>query len=515
MTDGGRFNRWKRDPVSFVKEALVDPETGKPFELYPAQVRFLHEALTPLPDGRLAFPELLYSCPKKSGKTALAAMATIYVIVCLGGPYAEAYCVANDFEQAQGRVFQAITRIVEASPMLRDSAKITGNKITFPSTGATITAIASDYAGAAGANPTITVFDELWGYTSERSTRLWDEMIPVPTRKVSIRLTTTYAGFESESELLEGLYKRGLQGEEIESSLYRQPSLLMFWSHEPVAPWQTPEWIEQMRRQLRPNAFLRMIENRWVTNESNFIDLNLWDACVDPGVRPMVADPNLSVWIGVDASVKRDSTAIVAVAWEEEAKRARLVWHRIFQPTKNDPVDFERDVENTLLELNQRFAIRQVSYDPYQLQASAQRLRGAGVPMVEFPQSIPNLTEASTNLFELIKGRNIALYRDPDMRVAISRTVSVETARGIRIAKGKASHKIDVIAALSFAALGAAQQGSRRFTTTCEEIDDFLFNDKLLPRSERRRREIMDGRPFGAPQSAGFEVIKEGEIADD
>ena len=231
-------------------------------------------------------------------------------------------------------------------------------------------------------------------------------MIPVPTRKVGARLTTTYAGFESESELLEGLYKRGLQGEEIESALYRQPSLLMFWSHEPVAPWQTPEWIEQMRGQLRPNAFLRMIENRWVTNESNFIDLNLWDACVDPGVRPIVAAPNLPVWVGVDASVKRDSTAIVVVAWEEDAKRARLVWHRIFQPTKNDPVDFERYVENTLLELNQRFVVRQVSYDPYQSQASAQRLRGARVPMVEFPQTVPNLTEASTNLYELVKGRN-------------------------------------------------------------------------------------------------------------
>jgi hypothetical protein len=36
-------------------------------------------------------------------------------------------------------------------------------------------------------------------------------MVPVPTRKVSARLTTTYAGFEGESQLLEGLYKRGKQ----------------------------------------------------------------------------------------------------------------------------------------------------------------------------------------------------------------------------------------------------------------------------------------------------------------
>jgi hypothetical protein len=94
---------------------------------------------------------------------------------------------------------------------LRRAARATASRIDFPETGASITAIASDYAGAAGANPTISTFDELWGYTSERSDRLWDEMVPPPTRKIACRLTTTYAGFSDESELLEGLYKRGLR----------------------------------------------------------------------------------------------------------------------------------------------------------------------------------------------------------------------------------------------------------------------------------------------------------------
>src|SRR5215475_4551200 len=82
-------------------------------------------------------------------------------------------------------------------------------RIEFPATGAAISAIASDYAGAAGANPTISCFDELWGYTSERSRRLWDEMIPSPARKISCRFTSTYAGFEGESTLLEELHGRG------------------------------------------------------------------------------------------------------------------------------------------------------------------------------------------------------------------------------------------------------------------------------------------------------------------
>ena len=103
----------------------------------------------------------------------------LYIVLRLGGLYAEGYCIANDFEQAQGRVFQQVVRIIKASPLLSGAATITANKVTF-ATGATITALASDYAGAAGANPTIICFDELWAYTSERARRLWDEMIPVP-----------------------------------------------------------------------------------------------------------------------------------------------------------------------------------------------------------------------------------------------------------------------------------------------------------------------------------------------
>ena len=78
-------------------------------------------------------PELVYSCPKKSGKTATAAFVVLYVVVVLGGKCAEGYALANDLEQSTGRVFQAIARIVQASPLLRDAAKVTGTRADFVS----------------------------------------------------------------------------------------------------------------------------------------------------------------------------------------------------------------------------------------------------------------------------------------------------------------------------------------------------------------------------------------------
>jgi phage terminase large subunit-like protein len=88
---------------------------------------------------------------------------------------------------------------------------------------------------------------------------------------------------------------------------------LLFWSHEPVAPWQTERWLNDMRRSLRPNQFLRMIENRFVTSESSFIALADWDSCIEPNMHPVIDDKELPVFIGVDASHKHDHTAIIVV----------------------------------------------------------------------------------------------------------------------------------------------------------------------------------------------------------
>ena len=52
-----------------------------------------------------------------------------------------AYCLANDFEQAQGRVFTAIRQICESSPLLMREANITQSRISFPQTGAVFQAL--------------------------------------------------------------------------------------------------------------------------------------------------------------------------------------------------------------------------------------------------------------------------------------------------------------------------------------------------------------------------------------
>jgi phage terminase large subunit-like protein len=491
--DPASIARWRKRPWEFVEETFTDPESGKPYVLLPAELEFMRHAFKLGDDGRLLYPLQCYAAPKKSGKSAFGGMMVLVTALLHGGRSPEVIVCANDFEQSVGRTFEAVRKIVECSPWLRRQARITSDRITFPSIGASILAIPSDYASAAGSNQNLATFDELWGFVSERARRLWDEMVPPPTRKIAYRLVTTHAGFEGESVLLEELYKRGMSLPEVAPSLRAGDGMLFAWHTEPVAPWQTEAWVEQMRRDLRPNQFLRMVRNQWVTTEASFVELSAWDACVDDELTPVVADRALPVWVGVDASIRRDATAIVAVAFDKPSRKVRLVNHRIFQPSARDPIDFEEMVEETLLDWHKRYRVRQVLADPYQMVGSLQRLARSGLPVEEYPQTVGRLTEMSQNLFELVKGRNLVVYRDEEVRLAVSRCVAVESARGWRIAKSLVSHKIDVVIALAMAALACVQgQGTSTYDSTLAWVDGVTSGQTESERNaEWRRRRFV------------------------
>jgi phage terminase large subunit-like protein len=505
------LRRWRQRPVSFVEQVLCDPETGRPFVLLPAERDFLSYAFKLDVNGRLLFTELLYSAPKKSGKTTLAAIVVLVVVLLYGGRYGEAISAANDYEQAVSRVVQQIKRIIECSPLLKHEAKITQDRITIGR--AVILGIPSDYASAAGSNHNIAVFDELWAFQSERARRLFDELVPPPTKQIACRLTVTYAGWRGESVLLEELYQRGLAQPVVAPNLHAGDGILMFWAHEPVAPWQDARWLDEMRRSLRVNQYLRMIENRFVDNTGTFIELAAWDACINPVIGHTLTNPVLPIWVGCDASVKHDQTAIVAVTFDARAQQVRLVTHRIFQPSPTQPLDFEATIETFIRDLAKRFRLRRCLYDPYQMQASAQRLVRDGIAMQEFPQSLPNLTSASQNLYDLILSRSLCAYPDAAFRLAVSRCVAVESPRGWRIAKERQVHKIDVIIALAMASYAAiqSQTDDDQFSYSMDAFDP-NFRDLDEPGRDQRPPDDASRQAQRADAAALWTAIFNGSL---
>jgi phage terminase large subunit-like protein len=447
--------RWRQSPIEFIETVLFDPETGRPFKLLPAERAFLEHAFKIGDNGRLLYNEWLYSCPKKSGKTTFEAIIELTMTLLFGGAFPESYVLANSQEQGKGRCFEICCRIVNASPLLKDEAVITADKITFPAFNAVIYVVPCDAGSAAGTNAVCAGFDELWAYTSEAARRLWDELTPPPTRKIACRVTVTYAGFEGESVLLEELYRRGKQQPLIGAELHGGAGMLMAWHTKPVAPWQDEAWLQSMRRE-RASAYQRQVLNEFASSSSQFIDMDLWRRCIDPNLVPILIDKTLPVLLGIDASTKHDATALCAVTLQHDGK-VRLVNHKIFVPTSREPINFEV-VEASVRDWCSRYRVTKVLYDPHQMVSTAQRLQKLGVPMKEYVQTQGSLTLITVNLFELIRAGNLVVYPDDQISQAVSQAVVKESANGLRLAKEKASHRIDILVALAMAAYQAVQQ---------------------------------------------------------
>jgi phage terminase large subunit-like protein len=455
--------RYEHDPVAFIDDFIRVNERGQPFHLFDHQREILRAAFVFDDEGRLPWDTLVYSTRKKGGKTTINAGLTAWWAFTAEAPN-ELFVLANDQEQAQSRVFSAAARLITRNHQLASSATVEAKRIVL-SNDSEIRALASEYAGAAGSNHGLTSWDELWAYSSESARRLWEELTPVPTRVNSIRIVTTYAGFENESDLLRGLYLDGIgpdehpdgRGERIHPTLplwlNRAARLLVYWDDEARMPWQTPAYDDAQRRSLRPNAFLRLHRNEWTASESVFITPELWDGATDGAHHPLPPSTQRTLVVGLDLAVKHDTAAAVAVGWDDD-QRLLLARHRLWKPSPGAPLDFNA-VEEYLRALCAHYHVLRIVVDPYQAASLIQRLAAEGLSIQEFPQTPANLTRAGQALYDALTQRAITLYADAELRQQALNTVAIESERGFRIAKHTAARKIDAIVALAMACAAA------------------------------------------------------------
>jgi len=447
------LDKFARDPVGFVDRHVKLNEKGRPWRLSAYQRRVLKLAFAWSPAGALQMRTLLWGEPKKSGKTLLAAALLLWWGFVT--PDAEIIVAANDLEQSIGRVFRTATALLRHNAELGASASVRAASIELTN-GTTVAAISSDYRGAAGSRHSLVVFDELWGYSLERAERLFEELTPPPTEPSAWTLVVTTAGFSGESVLLERMYDRGRAGARLDGELevYRADDMVMFWSHTPRQPWQVgaegERYYAEQRRSLRPTTYLRLHENRWTSGEGTFVEPEAWDACVEPSWAQAAADPDLQAWAGLDASTKHDATALVAVTVDPTTQQIVVLRHRIWTPTPARPIDLEA-VERAVLELHAEFRLRAVFADPFQLYRSITTLQRAGVPIREYPQTVPNLTRMAKVVDDLVRTRALVVYPDDELRAHALAATAEESAAGFRIVKRSGTRRIDGLIALAMA----------------------------------------------------------------
>jgi hypothetical protein len=513
--DSSTLERYRRDPVAFIEENLVSPYNGERYRLVEAERVFIQQAFKLDSDGRLLYPLLVYGAIKKSRKTELAELITIAMIVLFGGKFAQGFVCANSQDQAISLCFTGCKLILEASPLFRNEVRFLQGRIFFTATQSSITAIANSASSLAGVHPTISVHDEAWAAPpGERGRAVFDQLIPVPSRKISCRLVVSHAGVADPNLLLYQLYLRGLAQPKIGTDLYAGDGLLMHWSHEPLHPWQDERWLREMQRELSPVKYSYMIENRFVADAASFITDEMFDRSVRVAPRPT---KSLVIFIGVDAAPLRDHTAVVAVCINGDC--IQLVYYRVFTPTPDTPLDFEEFIEGTLLKLAKQYTIRLCLVDPREMSYLNQRLKKKKIPIEELTQTPLHLGAAHQMLYDLFRSDRFITPTWIDagsiayLRNVITRVIFTEKSGGLRFAEHQ-SVNVDLAAALAMACLAATRHSDKSGYRLDVFSEDFRDEDlpplpePELPTPPQANADWWKSKPRAQPTSSADERLR-------
>lgn len=413
----------------------------------------------------LPYSRIVWSCPKKSAKSTLAAALHIYFALFVETP-GEQYVLANDLDGGLNRVFRYLLHSLARNPMLTYGAdwQATRESVTF-SNGTTIRAIPADLRGEAGGNQSFVSMDEPWGIIHENGVRLATEFSPVPTRETSVVFYTGYQGW-ARSQWWHDLIDSGLAGEPVRSlahltngdgepSCWQNGQLFVYYDHQPRMDWHTPRYLAEQQRILPRNEYLRVWENRRTVGEDMLCTPEAWDMLHDPHLAPLHPQDQRPLVLAADAATRSDCTALVGCTWDSARSVVEVVYCRVWQPLEGAPLRLTETIGPEIIRLYRQHRVMCVMYDPYQMVAIAELCKREGVPMIEFPQTARRI-QSDTHLHGLILGGGLRHSGDSRLRGHILNAALQPSERGVRLIK-VGSGPIDAAVALSMAAHTAVE----------------------------------------------------------
>ena len=117
----------------------------------------------------------------KSGKSAIAGLVAEYMALH-GDINSTVILASNKRDQARTLMYGSFCDSVRANPALHLEPGLTETRLP---NGNVVRAIPSNSRGEAGARFSLALFDELWAYVYQDTTRLWSEMKTDPTERIA------------------------------------------------------------------------------------------------------------------------------------------------------------------------------------------------------------------------------------------------------------------------------------------------------------------------------------------
>lgn len=464
--------------IRFIEQNCVHTEGkwyGKPFKLLDWQKEWILALFEIDPETNLRrYRWALLGVPKKNGKTELVAALGLYFLVADGEMSPKVICAAASDKQAD-LLFGAASIMATESATLKHLLNVMADTIECPSNHGKLMRVSAVAGTNDGKNCSAVLIDELHEWSKAKAASIWTVLTGgIITRDQPMVIQITTAGFDEDTIC----YREYARGKAIQKGEAEDPAYFFTWYEAPegcdvddVAAWEAcnPSWgvtinvavLKDLRTKRTAAEFRRYNLNQWTDAEDSWLEEGMWDAC---RVKTQHMIPTVETWIAVDASTRRDSTAVTWGQWmmiadpDGTLRRRFLVrcriWQRPLDPHTGEPAKGWKlpiaEVEEFVRQLATQFSeLKDVGYDPYAFERSAQILEDEGLPMLEFPQHPSRMAPATMNFRTMIVDQEIAHEGAPDFARQVNAAVTVPVADGnasFRLSKGKSKKLIDAAA---------------------------------------------------------------------
>ena len=403
---------------------------------------------------------------------------------------AEVYSCASDRQQA-GIVFDVAVDMVQQNPTLRKYVKIipSTKRMVYQPTGSIYQVLSSEVATKHGLNVSACIFDELH---TQPTRALYDVMTQGSgdARKQPLWFFLTTAGTDRNSvcwevhqkalDLLEGRKRDprfypvvyGLPDDADwtdEKNWYKcNPSL----GHTITIDKVRDAYHKALETPADENMFRQLRLNQWVKQSVRWMPMEKWDEC--GGMIDPYALEGRVCYAGLDLSSTSDLTTLVLVFppveegepyqvlpffWlPEETLQLRVrrdhvmydVWQKqgFIHTTEGNVVHYGF-IEQFIIQLGERYNIREIAYDRWNATMMVQALEDDGFTMVPFGQGFKDMSPPTKELMRIVLEHNLAHGGHPVLRWNMDNAyVRTDPAGNLKIDKQRSTEKVDGAVAL-------------------------------------------------------------------
>ena len=418
---------------------------------------------------------------RKNAKSTRGAGRQLYLLSADGEPGAHCYSAATTGEQAR-EVFDVARNMALREPefLARFGVDVGKHDITIPDTASSFKPLNAEGSTLDGLNVHGGLVDEVHAH---KKRDLWDVLdTATGARSQAMLSAITTAGSDRSGICYE---LRDYTIKVLNQVVDDETWFGMIFTIDVDDVWHDPTcWrkanpnlgisvkLDDMEAQCRkalamPSAqagFLTKRLNVWVNSDSAWMDMQAWDACADRTLRQEDV-AHLPVWLPLDLASKVDVAAAPKLFYDRDADHYYLIsrqylperaveqgrnsqydgWRRAGHLTVTDGevIDFDM-IEDDIRADVCTLLVQEVPYDPFQATQLSSHLLNENVPMVEYRQTVQNMSEPMKTLEALVLRKKLTHDGNPMMAWMISNVVCHRDAKdNIYPRKEREENKID------------------------------------------------------------------------